>query len=77
MATHGLIEYDGSDIDADDTDGGDPPTLERDEEWCGISNQNHKKREREDDKTGKRKKQRSLPTFASYEDYAKLIRGRS
>ena len=38
MATHGLIEYDGSDIDADDTDGGDPPTLERDEEWCGISN---------------------------------------
>jgi ribosome biogenesis protein MAK21 len=71
---HGLIEYDGSDADAgdDDTDGDDDDdaaTPAKDEEW-GISSG---KRKREDDKTGKRKKLRSLPTFASYEDYAKLI----
>ena len=70
---HGLIEYDGSDADADDTDDNDAATLAKDEEWGGISSGKDKKRKRENDKTGKRKKLRSLPTFASYEDYAKLI----
>ena len=72
---HGLIEYDGSDADAGDTDrdDNDAATLAKDEEWGGISSGNDKKRKRENDKTGKRKKLRSLPTFASYEDYAKLI----
>lgn len=72
---HGLIEYDGSDADADDTDGvddDDAATLAKDDE-LGIRSGNDKKRKREDDKIGKRKKLRSLPTFASYEDYAKLI----
>ena len=32
-----------------------------------------RKRDGEDGKKGRRKKLRSLPTFASYEDYAKLI----
>jgi ribosome biogenesis protein MAK21 len=71
---HGLIEYDGS--DADDTGGDDDddvPTLAKDEEWGGISNGDDKKRKRENDNTVNRKKLRSLPTFASYEDYAKLI----
>jgi ribosome biogenesis protein MAK21 len=71
---HGLIEYDGSDVDADDD--ADADRLSKDEEWGGISSGNDKKRKREDAniaKTGKRKKLRSLPTFASYEDYAKLI----
>lgn len=67
---HGLIEYDGS--DADDADD-DADALGKDEEWVGISSGNDKKRKREEDKKGKRKKLRSLPTFASYEDYAKLI----
>lgn len=74
---HGLIEYDGSDVDAEDIDGDDDDddatTLEKDEEWGGISSETNKKRKREDVKTVKRKKLRSLPTFASYEDYAKLI----
>lgn len=59
----GLIEYDGSDAS-------DP-----EEEWEGIeSEQPAKKRKRpeEDVKKGK-KKLRSLPTFASYEDYARMI----
>ena len=72
---HGLIEYDGSDAYADDTDSeeNDDPALAKQEEWDGISSGNDKKRKREDDKTVKRKKLRSLPTFVSYEDYAKLI----
>ena len=73
---HGLIEYDGSDAHADAA-GGDyddnAATLLKDDEWGGISRGNDKKRKREDDKTGKLKKLRSLPTFANYEDYAKLI----
>ena len=69
---HGLIEYDGSDVDADGDDD-DAATLVKDEEWGGISSGNDKKRKREDARTGRRKKLRSLPTFASYEDYAKLI----
>lgn len=60
----GLIEYDGSDAEAEDED----------EEWGGIGGAatNKRKHGGEDDKK-KRKKIRSLPTFASYEDYAKMI----
>lgn len=61
----GLIEYDGSDVDDADEDA--------DEEWGGITSAQGSKRKREDTKSEKRKKLRSLPTFASYEDYAKMI----
>ena len=57
----GLIEYDGSDADSE-------------EEWQGIDEGAvSKKRKRNDEEASKRKKPRSLPTFASYEDYAKMI----
>jgi ribosome biogenesis protein MAK21 len=56
----GLITYDGSD----------------EEEWGGIATNEDagqkRKRGREEAKE-RRKKMRSLPTFASYEDYAKMI----
>lgn len=48
---------------------------EEEEEWGGIG-EDVKKRKREPEKkmSGKgRKKLRSLPTFATYEDYAKMI----
>ncbi|KAK1228296.1 RNA-binding ribosome biosynthesis protein mak21 [Marasmius sp. AFHP31] len=61
----GLVEYDGSDVDDDG---------EEEEEWGGISGDANKKRKRKaDEKGGKRKKSRSLPTFATYEEYAKMI----
>lgn len=60
----GLIEYDGaySEVEGEN------------EEWGGINSTTTKKRKHggEEDKK-KRKKLRSLPTFASYEDYAKMI----
>ncbi|KAF7305180.1 CCAAT-box-binding transcriptional factor [Mycena kentingensis (nom. inval.)] len=64
----GLLEYDGSD------DGGDEEEQEE-EEWGGIDSVPSKKRKRkeESESAKRRKKLRSLPTFASYEDYAKLI----
>ena len=45
------------------------------EEWTGISqSQNDKKRRRDSKSDGKQKKKlRSLPTFASLEDYEKMI----
>ncbi|KAJ7221697.1 CBF/Mak21 family-domain-containing protein [Mycena pura] len=59
----GLIDYDGSDGE--------------DEEWGGISGSQgatKTKRKREESSNNqRRKKLRSLPTFASYEDYAKMI----
>ena len=61
MEPEALIEYDGSDA-------GD---LEE-EEWNGISGSGKRKRCAEEENR-KKKKSRSLPTFASYEDYAKLI----
>ncbi|KAJ8075768.1 RNA-binding ribosome biosynthesis protein mak21 [Marasmius tenuissimus] len=62
----GLVEYDGSDMDDDGE--------EEEEEWGGISADANKKRKRKaDEKGGKRKKPRSLPTFATYEEYAKMI----
>ncbi|TFK25841.1 CBF-domain-containing protein [Coprinopsis marcescibilis] len=51
-------------------------TYERsDEEWGGVDDGQSLKRKRDsnDDKKARRKKLRSLPAFASYEDYAKLI----
>ena len=46
---HGLIEYDGSDAEADDD--GENAVLAKDEEWSGISSGNDKKRKREEEKT--------------------------
>ncbi|KAJ7043063.1 CBF/Mak21 family-domain-containing protein [Mycena alexandri] len=63
----GLIEYEGS--DGEGQGGGDG----EEEEWGGISQGGDKKRKREDSSNQRRKKLRSLPTFASYEDYAKMI----
>jgi len=66
----GLIEYDGS----DGSDGEPGVIVDEDEEWGGISaDSSSKKRKREETSGAKRKKLRSLPTFASYEDYAKMI----
>ncbi|KIK87379.1 hypothetical protein PAXRUDRAFT_831842 [Paxillus rubicundulus Ve08.2h10] len=56
----GLIDYDGS--EAQD---------QEDEEWGGLGGGD--KRRRRDNSQGRRKKRRNLPTFASYEDYAKMI----
>jgi len=63
----GLIEYDGSDVS-------DGEAVEE-REWGGISGSagNANKRKSDESKGRKRKKLRSLPTFASYDDYAKLI----
>ena len=65
----GLIAYDGSDVDDDDEDDGTEGV------WGGISKPaaSGTKRKRDETKSEKRKKLRSLPTFASYEDYAKMI----
>ena len=63
----GLIEYDGSDAGSDDEA----------EEWGGVTadgpTTKKRKRSENEDRKSRRKKLRSLPTFASYEDYAKLI----
>ncbi|THH16047.1 hypothetical protein EW146_g4548 [Bondarzewia mesenterica] len=64
---NGLIDYNGSDVES----GG-----EEEEEWAGFENGAGGKRKRGYKDKGmknKRKKIRSLPTFASYEDYAKMI----
>ncbi|KAF8227475.1 CBF-domain-containing protein [Tricholoma matsutake] len=61
----GLLDYEGS----ESSDHGE-------EEWGGIDtgeDKKGKKRKRDDTGREKRKKLRSLPTFASYEDYAKMI----
>jgi ribosome biogenesis protein MAK21 len=61
----GLLDYEGS----ESSDHGE-------EEWGGIymgKDQKGKKRKRDDTSREKWKKLRSLPTFASYEDYAKMI----
>ena len=59
-----LIEYDGTGSEAEGAA----------EEWGGIGEGVSKKRKRNSDEDKKkRKKIRSLPTFASYEDYAKMI----
>jgi ribosome biogenesis protein MAK21 len=58
----GLIEYYGS---ADEHGDGE-------ESWSGFGSTKKRKQETES-KREKRKRLRSLPTFASYEDYAKMI----
>ena len=59
----GLIEYDGSDAS-------DP-----EDEWGGIDAEQHSKKRKRPEESAKKgkKKLRSLPTFASYEDYARMI----
>jgi ribosome biogenesis protein MAK21 len=65
-----LIPYDGS--DADDASG-----AEEEVEWAGFGDADealNKKRKREGGSAkAKRKKIRSLPTFANYEEYSKMI----
>ncbi|KZP12424.1 hypothetical protein FIBSPDRAFT_898186 [Athelia psychrophila] len=57
-----LIDFDGSGAD------------DEEEEWGGVDAGKKRKRASENkEKNEKRKKLRSLPTFASYKDYAKLI----
>jgi ribosome biogenesis protein MAK21 len=59
----GLIEFDGSDAQSDE------------EEWSGVASapSANKRKRGVDDRRENRKKLRALPTFASAEDYAKLI----
>jgi ribosome biogenesis protein MAK21 len=66
----GLIAYDGSDDEAEEEE-----EEEEGEEWGGINPEKPQKRKRGLVESGKdrRKRLRSLPTFASYEDYAKMI----
>jgi len=59
----GLIEFDGSDASDAFEEG----------EWIGIENRNGKRKREETGKAAHRKKLRSLPTFASYDEYAKMI----
>jgi len=58
---NGLIEYDGL----------GPETEQSDEEWGGISGGD--KRKRKDNSQARRKKRKTLPTFATYEEYARMI----
>ena len=58
----GLIDYDGSDANNSPDE----------EEWAGFGGQKRKLDGDQKDHS-RRKKLRSLPTFASYEDYAKMI----
>jgi ribosome biogenesis protein MAK21 len=64
---NGLIEYDGSSANELDTEA----------EWGGVDDAGgEKKRKRKEDndrRRSARKKLKSLPTFASYEDYAAMI----
>lgn len=59
----GLIGYDGSDAENG-----------VEEEECSTFGDGHKRKRAEDNNDRRRRKKlRSLPTFASYEDYAKMI----
>ncbi|KAF7323267.1 CCAAT-box-binding transcriptional factor [Mycena chlorophos] len=64
----GLLEYDGSDGGAG---------KEEEEEWGGVGSGDAPKKRKRDESSSEqkkgRKKLRSLPTFASYEEYAKMI----
>ncbi|KAJ2920556.1 hypothetical protein H1R20_g16538, partial [Candolleomyces eurysporus] len=79
------IDFDESDMDDDEdsdelslVEGSDNEDLipmdgeSSDSEWGGIEGDT-KKRKRGADEKSKRKKLKALPTFASYEEYAKLI----
>lgn len=85
----GLLEYDGSDVESDDGVGGGTGDGEQDEDedWGGLGPGDERKRKRggrrpvQTEESGRseigsnkgRKKRRTLPTFASYEEYAKMI----
>jgi ribosome biogenesis protein MAK21 len=58
----GLLDYDGSDSEKTE-----------EEEWTGLFGGQKRKRGDEKKVQSGRKKLRSLPTFASYDDYAKII----
>ena len=60
---NGLVEYDGSDAEAEQSD----------EEWGGIGGGDKRKRKRKDASQARRKKRKTLPTFATYEEYARMI----
>ncbi|KAI0050110.1 CBF-domain-containing protein [Auriscalpium vulgare] len=61
----GLVDFEGPESAASDA---------APEEWSGFGAASGGKRKHEDDdKSRARKKKRALPTFASYEDYAKMI----
>jgi ribosome biogenesis protein MAK21 len=67
----GLIDWPGDEDDASDGEN-------EDDEWTGFGGGSpalggKRKRNGGKEEQKKRKKVRSLPTFASYEDYAKLI----
>lgn len=73
-----LIPLDDALLDYDGSDGSDvqEPAGDEVEEWGGIgepASTNVAKRKRGEEGQNKRKKMKSLPTFASYEDYAKMI----
>ncbi|KAG6816898.1 hypothetical protein H0H87_001851 [Tephrocybe sp. NHM501043] len=70
-----LISLDGDVPDGlIDWDGGSSDEEVSGEEWGGIKEESvGKKRKREVTSRQQRKKLKSLPTFASYEDYAKMI----
>jgi ribosome biogenesis protein MAK21 len=57
----GLVQYDGPDADIEQDD----------EEWGGFCGGD--KRKRKDNSQARRKKRKTLPTFATYEEYAKMI----
>ncbi|KAI0083481.1 CBF/Mak21 family-domain-containing protein [Irpex rosettiformis] len=66
-------------LDADIPDGlvdfDEQASDEEEQEWGGIGGVSQKKRKRgnDEDEKKRKKKLRSLPTFASYDDYAKMI----
>lgn len=60
-----LIEFDGD-------EGGSEEENKEEEEWGGVE-EPAKKRKINTDKAQGRKRQRTLPTFATYDDYARMI----
>ncbi|KAG6879074.1 hypothetical protein C0992_005354 [Termitomyces sp. T32_za158] len=61
----GLIDWDGSEEEG---------VAQTTEEWGGIEDEESgKKRKRKDNSREQRKKLKALPTFASYEEYARMI----
>ena len=67
ISQDGLIEYDGLSVSDED----------REDEWAGVGDgdggKKRKRMEDTDSRRSARKKLKSLPAFASYEDYAAMI----
>ena len=57
----GVLEYDGSDASGEE------------DEWQGFSDDKKKRKHDAEGGEKRKKKKQRLPTFASYEDYAKMI----